>query len=126
MIDVTATVDSANVERRLRQIEDRILNDLPEIGKEAMKPVFDTSRQLVPKVSGELDLSLRLESVGRDRTILTSNKPYARRIENGYSGVDAAGRTYNQSGKAYMRRSLDQNHAEVRQAGKKAIQARLR
>lgn len=38
-----------------------------------------------------------------------TNLPYARRIEDGFSGVDALGRTYNQPPQSYLRSSMDEN-----------------
>lgn len=45
-----------------------------------------------------------------------TNLPYARRIELGFSGTDALGRTYNQPPRSYLRKALDeQRDAAIRE-----------
>ena len=70
------------------------------------------AKRLVPVDTSRLRTSITNEveeTVGR----VGSNVEYARRIEMGFVGTDALGRTYNQAPKPYLRPALEKNRSKI-------------
>ncbi len=55
-----------------------------------------------------------------------TNVEYARRIEYGFSGADALGRTYNQAAQPYLRPAVDENQDAVKNEVGDALRVLIR
>lgn len=85
----------------------------------AMLPVMNDAKARAPFRTGTLRRGITIteqRKAGRDVRVavgVSKGVPYARRIEYGFSGKDARGRTYNQPPRPYLRPALDAHRAEV-------------
>lgn len=70
----------------------------PSIGKPASGPGNGADASAVGLVAQEVKAG--------DVFFMTNNAAYARRIEFGFAGTDAAGRTYDQAGRFFVRRAI--------------------
>lgn len=99
------------------------------VGEAAL--LFETAaKEFVPVKTGRLRDAIHTETVTdeAEKQVLqvlpfvpAANKwgfdpPYARRIENGFSGTDSLGRTYNQAAQPYMRPAFDTKRTEAEAA----------
>lgn len=63
-------------------------------------------KEQTPVVTGNLRASWHLK-VGTEDLTISTGVEYARRVEYGFSGEDSAGRSYNQSGRGMLRKTVE-------------------
>lgn len=91
--------------------------------------IQSAAQQKAPVLTGTLrrSITIRVEKRGSKLlVIIGTNLVYARRIEYGFKGTDSAGRTYNHSGKPYLRPAFDENKAKALSEIAAALKAQIR
>lgn len=108
----------AYYEKKLEKNMDTAINEVLNYAvKLISSPNFDGTRPSRPgeaprMVTGNLIRSLKVEVKVTKKGvvgILTSDSPYAMRLEYGFFGVDSLGRFYQQAPRPFLRRSITDN-----------------
>jgi hypothetical protein len=79
-----------------------------------------------PVLTGTYRRSIHVGDPTPTEVRVGTDVPYGKRLEYGFNGTDALGRTYHQPAGGYARRAMDENREAVTQEVRNAIVALLR
>lgn len=89
---------------RLPRLEGALRREAQEVVQDAALDCANIAKEKAPYRSGTLHRAIHAEPGDNDLTwvVSTSEVPYARRLEYGFTGRDSLGRYYNQAARPYM------------------------
>jgi hypothetical protein len=79
-----------------------------------------------PVLTGTYRRSIHTSDPTADSVRIGTDVPYGKRLEFGFNGTDALGRTYHQPAGGYARRAMDENREAAVQEVGNAVRALLR
>lgn len=99
--------------RKLRAIGDAWEQAADDATREISQAVLEGAKARVPVVTGHLRDAGRVEPLAKHQYAVVFDKPYAKRIEFGFTGTDSLGRYYNQPPHPYLRPAYEEQRLQA-------------
>lgn len=78
-------------------------------------------QKLAPFKTRTYTRSIHVQMISKDKAVVGSGLPFAKRLEYGFADTDKLGRVYNQAAQPHFRPAMDDNQSKYKKIYKEAL-----